>query len=471
MQASFADEPAYAPGGNYVQLPGFPAELRDVVPRADGQPGVRDPTYYGPDWVREERARRLRVQTDLIYQFARMVAGYTGARLDQYWRGGEASAHNEIVDILVANVLANFSPSGKPLPVRDIEAEKKRIDDERKRAFDTADAGAVREHLLRTIDSGTTGREGSLRMPAVQRELQRVVAESDARQQASGATPFLPRAGSTPLQTAPPPPVGPPPLTPASSAPAVGRPQSRVTVSQPPTYRATAQSDEAAGKRGIDESGNIVYGVDDKYVMLLRLMLRGANKTQLDAWRMLYEPETLYGSGGTTTAAKDRAQYLRDMETIHRMLHAGEGELGWVQAPQHTGVIFFSDNFGAGVAAAVADVRGLAGKPWATELALMTHEGVRDLFAQLTAMHMNAARQRSAARWGGTQQALAEHRRRHGLLINAFRRLDRTADGFLTVPRADPWSRDAGGREQRRAEEQRELATMARTGRYRSDVY
>jgi len=493
MQASFADN--YVPGGNFVRLPGFPDELRDVVPRADGQAGERDPTFYGPDWVRKQRARQLLVQTDPLYQFARMVAGYTGSRLELYWRGGESGAHNEIVDILITNVMSNFAPSGQPLPAAEIAAEKKRIADERQRAFDAADQSAVREHLARTLDGGSAERESSLRMPAVQREFRRVVDESDAltRTRAPGnAAPLLPPPGSVPSAQAPAA-LGPQPSPLSSTAPAAGRPQApaqpRQVVTPAPNRVAVNQAEAAAAagsKRAVDGDGNIVYGIDDKYLMLLRLMLRGGNATQLEAWRMLYEPESAAGDNGK--AAKDHAQYLRDMEAVHKMLHAGEGDLGWVNAPQHTGVIFFSDAFGAGVAAAVADVHGLAGKPWATELSLMTHAGVRDLFAQLTALQMNAARQRSAARWGGTQQALAEHRRRHGLLIAAFRRLQRNSAGFLEVPRGRdgqaPSEVDAyrsGGRfatreaeatrEQRRAEEQRERETMALTGRYVSDVY
>lgn len=494
MQASFAAN--YVPGGNFVRLPGFPDELRDVVPRADGQAGERDPTFYGPDWVRKQRARQLLVQTDPLYQFARMVAGYTGSRLELYWRGGESGAHNEIVDILITNVMSNFAPSGQPLSTADIAAEKARIAKERQHAFDAADQSAVREHLARTLDGGSAERESSLRMPAVQREFRRVVDAEDARARPAGnAAPLLPQPGSVPSAQTPPP-LGPQPspLSSTAPAPAAGRPQTpapRHMVTPASTNRAVVNQAEAAAaaagsKRAVDGDGNIVYGIDDKYLMLLRLMLRGGNATQLEAWRMLYEPDSAAGDNGK--AAKDRAQYLRDMEAVHKMLHAGEGDLGWVNAPQHTGVIFFSDAFGAGVAAAVADVHGLAGKPWATELSLMTHAGVRDLFAQLTALQMNAARQRSAARWGGTQQALAEHRRRHGLLIAAFRRLQRNSDGFLEVPRGRdgqaPSEVDAyrsGGRfatreaeatrEQRRAEEQRERETMALTGRYVSDVY
>ena len=296
-------------------------------------------------------------------------------------------------------------------------------------------------------------------MPAVQREMRDIVTQGAASRAA--ATAVLPPPGSTPLQA-------PAPLGPATSAPGprppppTGRP-TRVQVVDPAALRSITQAAaHEQRQRAVDGEGNLVYGIDDKWAMLLRLMLSKANETQLKAWKMLYEPE----SAETASRSKDHLQELRNLETIHKLLHSGDGDLGWVQAPQHTGYIFFSDAFGAGVAAAVSDVRGLAGKPWATELALMTHDGVRDLFAQLTALHMNTARVRTTARWGGTKRSMDDHYKRHGLLVEAFKRLTRTPDGFLTVPRSNV----GGGPVLRRAEEARERRALA-SGRYLSDVY
>jgi hypothetical protein len=452
-------EASFVPGGNFVRIPTFPEEDRDVVPRADGQLGERDTTFYGPEWVRKQRARKIIVQTDLLYQFARMVAGETGAKLETYWRGGAGGGHSEVVDMMITNVMTHYAADGKALSADQIKEEKARLDAERRASFKEVDDSAMREHLERQAERAAADREASIRMPAVQREMRDIVTQGAASRT---ATAVLPPPGSTPLQA-------PAPLGPASSAPTqptppqTGRPAPRVQVVDPATQRSLAQAAaHEQRQRAVDGEGNLVYGINDKWAMLLRLMLGKATETQLKAWKMLYEPETVEAA----SRSKDYLQELRNLETIHKLLHAGDGDLGWVEAPQHTGYIFFSDAFGAGVAAAVSDVRGLAGKPWATELALMTHDGTRDLFAKLTALHMNTARVRTTARWGGTQRSMDDHYKRHGLLVAAFRRLTRTPDGYLTVPRSDV----GGGPSLRRAEEARERRALA-SGRYLSDVY
>lgn len=456
------DVSLFPPGANFVRMPGFPEALRDVVPRADGQPGERDPTNYGPDWVRDQRRRRILLETDLLYQFVLRVAGHTGAQLGTYWHGG--ADHNAAADMLITNVMSRYGADGQPLPAEAAEQVRR----EREKAFETLDGVAARQQLEHL--AGMPERDAALRAPAVQAEMQRLVNAAD-RRPAPGKLPPAPPAQVPPSALA------------SSSMPEVGRPQGpqpRVQVVAPRAL--DAAEGEHGPRRTVDAAGNIVYGIDDKYVMLLRIMLNSPSEAALKAWRMLYEP----GSGRGESASDAQARYLRDLQTMHRLLHAGEGGAEWVEAPEHTGYIFFTPAFGAGVATAAADVRQLVGKAFATDYALMTHDGVRDLFARLVAHHMNAAKTRSISRYGGTATTVAMHRDEHERLMRAFRRLRTDERGFLFVPRtvarydeaaafrtgvAAPPGPANSGRESRRAAEERERDVMARTGRYLSDVY
>lgn len=462
------DVSLFPPDANFVRMPGFPDSLRDVVPRADGQRGERDPTFYGPDWVREQRRRRILLETDLLYQFAVRVAGHTGASLGTYWHGG--SDHTAAADMLITNVMSRFTADGQPVPAEAADEVRR----EREKAFDTLDSIAARQQLDHL--AGLTERDATLRAPAVQAEMERLVNAADRRP-----------VGGLPSKLPPAPPAQPPPSVLAStSMPAVGRPQAqpRVQVVAPRALD-TAES-AAAGAHGprrtVDAAGNMVYGIDDKYVMLLRIMLNNPSEAALKAWRMLYEPD----AGQRESATEAQARYLRDLQTMHKLLHSGEGGAEWVEAPEHTGIIFFTAAFGAGVAAAASDVRGLAGKAFATDYALMTHDGVRNLFARLVANHMNANKVRSISRYGGTTLTADMHRDEHGKLVHAFKRLRRDANGFLFVPQSEPRYDEgaafrtgvapslgvhSSGREARRAEERRERDVMTRTGRYLSDVY
>lgn len=459
------DVTLFPPGANFVRMPGFPEALRDVVPRADGQKGERDPTHYGPDWVREQRRRRILLETDLLYQFALRVAGHTGAQIGTYWHGG--GDHNAAADMLITNIMSRYDAAGKPLPVEAVEQARR----EREKAFETLDGVAARQQLDHM--AATSDRDAALRSPAVQAEMQRLVNAADRRP--------APPLGKLP----PAPPAQPPPSVLASSSmPEVGRPQGpqpRVQVVAPRALDAAEAAREHGPRRTVDAAGNIVYGIDDKYVMLLRIMLNSPSEAALKAWRMLYEPE-----GRDEPSAEAKTRYLRDLQTMHGLLHAGEGGAEWVEAPEHTGYIFFTPAFGAGVATAASDVRQLAGKTFATDYALMTHDGVRDLFARLVAHHMNAAKTRSISRYGGTATTVAMHRDEHERLMRAFRRLRTDSSGFLFVPRTvqrydegemfrtgvpAPPGPSNSGREARRRMEERERDVMARTGRYLSDVY
>jgi len=450
------------PPGSAIRMPGFPEELRDVVPRADGQRGERNPTFFGPDWVREERKRELLLQSDLLFQFAQRVAGITGSALNKTWQGG--ADHAAATEMLITNAASRWGADGEPLPA------DKTNEILRDRAFEMADNTAMQQHMQRL---GMTERDAALRSPEVRAEIERLVHAAERRP---------PEAPASKLPPAPP--AAPPPSVLAStSMPAVGRPQARPGV-RVVTPRALDAVESAQGepKRTVDGNGNIVSGIDNKYVMLLRIMLNNPTEPALKAWRMLYEPQGIPGE----STLEVEARFLRDLKSMHRLLHTGEGGLDWVRAPEHTGMIFFTPAFASAVAMAADDVRQLAGKPFATDIGLMTHESVRPMFAQLVAYYMDEPRSRNISRYGGTVRTLDERRSQHGKLIRAFRRMERDQKGILFVPRhgnqlneAEQFRSgrpaviaiDGSGREQRRAAEIAEREVMARTGRYFSDAY
>lgn len=217
--------------------------------------------------------------------------------------------------------------------------------------------------------------------------------------------------------------------------------------------------------RGND--GAMVYGVNDKWIMLLRLLLRGATETDLKAWGMLYNTP---GDDLRRKLAEDPAayaQYLKDLTAIRSMLRRGEGGTDWVRAPQHTGFIFFAEAFIGSVNAAASDVRSVCGKHWVVDLDLMTHDAVRDQFAALVANKMLKSRAGAYARYGGTTNMQALHARDHDGLIRLFKRLCKKGDGMLGFANQIDTTGDA-----RRAETtQLRRDYMAEHGSYYSDVY
>ena len=462
MDIGYVDEPQL-PSAGFVRMPGFPDILRDVVPRADGQLGPRDETHYGPQWMQEERRRQILTDTDLLYNFASRVAAETNDNVSTYWRVD--TDHKSLADMMITNAISRMGADGA------LSADAERIArEDRLRAFQKADSTAMREHLERVLLPEAPSRFG--RRPSDQEEIRRIIEASERRVDGRPQAPRAPApAGVLPPALPPGAPNQPSPLSSTGSLPPVGRPQGPQPRAQVLSQRAMEAGEAGQPLRTTDASGAFVYNIEDGNVMLLRLMLSNPSESALKAWKMLYGPGS---TTGVLTNAME-ARYWEDVAKMEKLLQRGHGDLPWVSAPQHTGYIFFSPKFASGVAAATAEVQSLCGKPEATELALMTHSGVVDLFVKLVAYHIRSARMSFAARWGGTRQTLDAHRDMHARLISAFRRLRMDTNGFLYVPRtakqgAAPEPADSG-RNKRRAYEQYERRVMAETGRYNSDLY
>lgn len=467
----------FTPGANFLRVPGYPDELRDVVPRADGQPGPRDERFYGPAWIRAERVRAIKIQTDLLYQFAGLVAGITGHSLDTYWRGG--AGHSAITDMLIANVVVDFSQlsSGGSLDEATAAAHRAELE----RVFSKVDDYDTRQRVkgFITTPGGNEDRSAAAQTPEERAAMERIIRRYEetefSRGKAASSSSAAP--ASSPLSSRPVSATGPvlsnaaPPPAPSTTlheraGPTNPTAHRRVIVTP---AREEGQREEAAAAPPADrllsandpKSGAPVYGVNNENVMLLRILLRGATTADLEAWRMLYgKPE----KGKDTQDA--RARMLKDVASMQTLLRRGEGGLDWVRAPQHTGYIFFSESFGAGVEAAATDVHLLCGKSWAAEIDLMTHERVRRTFARLVANHIVASRARNAPRWGGSTAMIREHRDEHDKLVRAFRRLTQDGDGYLGLEGQIA----TDGERARRATNADRDAYTARTGQYFSDV-
>lgn len=461
----------------YLRVPGFPEELRDnKIPRADGQPGERDQTYYGREWVQAERVRQLKLMHDLVYQFVVLVAQKTGAEASRYWRG-DADNHS-MFDWLVAGVVSRSAMRpGTTLPESTIEKHRKDI----MMAFSKIDDLATKERVDRMLsgEAGDRAREALLQRPEQQQAWERVLREHRGDSGSSRSAPAsrppstyeqaVSRAStSAPHFGVPPPPPQSSAVDPQSSTvpPQQPRPAVRFVTEDPGLTSGGLAAAEQTGKSlaALDpKTGQLVYGIDDQWIMLLRLLLRGATESDLKAWRILYGVDS--PSGLDDPAAREK--YLRDLSKMQQLINEGEGPLEWVTAPQHTGYIFFTDAFSGATVAALTDVHTLCGKAWATELALMTHPKVRDRYAELVAVHIRRPKMTVVSRWGGSQAAADAETRQHGKLLQFFRRLVRQSDGqYVCDGQSDP-----AGDAQRRVQERDDWRRVRQTGEYPAADY
>lgn len=478
----------YQAGSTAVRVPGYPEQWQKEIPRADGMPGFRRSEHYGPDWVLSERVRELKIQADLLYQFAVLVAAKTNHQLSSYWRGGTGG--QAMMDMMIANVVTDTTPSTTTGPAgADHQAELER-------AFQLVSDYDTQERIRRFSESmreAARTREEVLARPAQQQEWERLVREADLRG-AQRTTPLGRTGALSSSSAALAPPAGtqvsappssaatPPPPPPAGGNPAIpgvnpqrARPLGQFRIETSPAQQEAAETrttkDAAAqltaAKKALGPNNQFVYGIDDKWVMLLRLLLRGSTEADLKTWRLLYNTP---GDDLKQRLADDPAayaQYLKDLTTIRSLLRRGEGGVDWVRAPQHTGWIFFTESFAGSVASAASEVRNLCGKHWAVDLDLMTHDGVRDQFASLVANKMLKGKAAAYGRYGGTTNMQQNHAREHDGLLRLFRRLTRKGGGML----AFEGQIDSGGDAMRAATIQSRRQYMEQNERYYSDVY
>jgi hypothetical protein len=215
-----------------------------------------------------------------------------------------------------------------------------------------------------------------------------------------------------------------------------------------------------------DKDGRLVGNLDDKYVMLLRILLRGATKSDIEVWKMLYQVDKESEESILLSDPASRYRYLRDLLKIQQLLARGEGDVGWTQAAHRTGYIFFTETMSGALSAAMADLNTLCGKGWAPEIDLMTHSSVRDQFARLVAYFIRRSRLTVMTRLGSTSAIADSLAREHIGLIALFKRLQRGLDGFLCFSKSDVFTKA-----QRHATEDARLAYMMNTGNYYTDNY
>jgi len=466
-------------GDALVRLPGYPEEWRDRVPRADGRPGERDTTHFGPEWIRAERVRELKVQADALCRFAQLVASKTGNQTSLYLRmpdGGQA-----MLDMLITNVVTDVSPMASTGSFG--EEDRRALD----YAFSLVNDYASQQRKERFAQGlQQVSREDILRRPSQQQEWERLVRQADrqrAEARGGGAVPIPPAAGSrlasssSSSMATPAPPPPPPAPQGASGIPSGGetpaRPRPIVTISTAtPAEHARmeeARSAPSGGKSAIAPDGSIVFGVDDKWIMLLRLMLRdkGITETDLKAWGILYNTASAEFERRLIEDPAARAQYIKDLSTVRSLLQQGHGGRNWVNAVQHTGWIQFTEQFAGAVEAAASEVRNFCHKPWATDLALMTNEHVKVYFASLVACHIQEARSMSYSRYGGGQGTDRKLNRDHDALRRLFStRLRKDASGFLVID----GQYSPGGDAQRIARAKMEQKYTEETGMYLTDA-
>jgi hypothetical protein len=204
-------------------------------------------------------------------------------------------------------------------------------------------------------------------------------------------------------------------------------------------------------------------GLRDPRVMLTYLLLRGnISKTEIDTVDKIYGPPQL--------VLRDRErikQMLDDAQKLERMLRA-KPALDWMEAPQHTGFLFFEPTFTAAVDSAVRDVHHVCNKRWALEIDLMTHEEVSTDFGELVAFHLLRAVDQRLSRFGSGKETVSERERMHLSLIRKFRKLgqvyrEHPVPGmFLTFAGLD-------GHQLREATEEERRQFMEKRHRYYSD--
>ena len=478
----------YEAGSTAVRIPGYPERWQREIPRADGGPGYRESELYGPDWVLAERVRELKIQADALYQFAVLVAAKTNHQLSSYWRGGTSG--QAMMDMMIANVVTDTTPSTTTGPSgTDDHAARLQKAFQLVNDFDT-------QQRVQNFVEGLLGpaqtREQMLARPAQQQEWERLVRQEDLRRaqqpaQRSAPSTLSSAAAAPPSGTtvpasslassapAPPPPAaqGNPAI--AGVPPQRARPQGQFRVETAPAQQQAAEtrltkdaaSELSQHKKALGPNGQLVYGVDDKWIMLLRLLLRGATEADLKAWGMLYNSPTDDIRQKLAQDPAAYAQYLKDLTTIRSLLRRGEGGADWVRAPQHTGWIFFTESFAGSVASAASEVRSLCQKHWVVDVDLMTHDAVRDAFASLVANKMLKGKASAYGRYGGTTNMQQSHAREHDGLLRLFRRLTRKSNDML----AFDGQIDTGGDAMRAATTRSRRDYMEQNERYYSDIY
>ena len=515
----------YSSNVGVLEIPAFPAHLRDSVPYPDGRPGARpDNAPFGRKWAFEKRARQLILEQDLLFHFWSITSAKVGSAISNYFQGG-GTGDTARMEMLVSNALAqttlDSAGGGEGLAM----LPKSRQDELREQFERAYDVGS--EEFVRALQATTAEARRERAAAGVDRPVSEAVAAmpwSDRQRQTERAAAAAAKARA-PTEAELAAAVGRPSLS--ASAPSVS---TATSVARPTPLRAgpapalmqvlvdeqtrtplgtRAQSElelRAAQRAVVDDAlankrarapdaplatltpdGQIMHNITDKWSVLMYLLKKGPTETELKAWRLMYdEPDNSVGGGrgGRDSQAmlaargalsldaqlatpEGRQKYLRDLLSVQKLLNSGQGGMDWVEAPQHTGVIFFTPQASAAVSSAMALIHGgVVNKPWALEIDLMTHQRVRDQFSTLVAYYLQEGMSFVSSRFASTQRSDADRRRRHARLIELFRTLMMGQDGFLGFE----GQINAVAERERRQQREKRVHYLETSGQYYSDA-
>jgi len=408
VQVDVPDE--YEEESGYVPVKHWPYR-DDQILRSDGQYWKdaekkeevlqRNEQYYGPDWIKQFRARKLLLAHDAVFQFMGHVAGRTGTivKPNVLWRGGNTSATGGAVTQMLVELVGNFHNfDGAGLSVGQssstvgqmlqrsrkeqerMEEEKKKRDDLNKRMSREdslllpQNRSAIERVLKKTQDAGQlVSAQGS------EVRLSSSSSSSAANQDATTDSSVIlaQRNGNKEVRRSHP-----------TKPPRVVLSSSSASPSPAPPSPAPASSSASDGKP-------YVLGIDDKWLRLFELMRDPrTSSTQLQAWTKMYEEsnkseeEKFYDE--LRRDPSKLSQYLRDLAEIQRILESGNGLADWAIAPENAGYLFMEDRLRTALLRAITVVHDVCGKQWVTQEMLFTSKNpaVVDLFAELVAHYV-----------------------------------------------------------------------------------
>lgn len=412
VQVDVPDE--YDEETGYVPVKDWPYR-DDQMLRSDGQYWKdaekkdevlqRNEQYYGPDWIKQFRARKLLLAHDAVFQFMGHVAGRTGTivKPNVLWRGGNTSATGGAVTQMLVELVGNFHNfDGAGLPfgqssstvgqmLQRSREEQAKMEEEKKKKEELNKRMSREESLLLPQNKSAIERvlqktqEAGQPVRAQGNEVRLTSSSSSssaARQDATTDSSVIlnptaaERGGSKEVRRAHPKPprVMLPSSAPpsASPSPAPGAPASPAPAGQP-----------------------YVLGIDDKWLRLFELMRDPrTTSTQLQAWTKMYEEsnkseeEKFYDE--LRRDPSKLSQYLRDLAEIQRILESGNGLADWAIAPENAGYLFMEDRLKTALLRAITVVRDVCSKEWVTQEMLITSKNpaVVDLFAELVAYYV-----------------------------------------------------------------------------------
>ncbi len=515
-------EPGYDNSTGFLPVPGFTAQMRRNVPRSDGKPGYRPADApFGADWVEENQLREYLIRRNKIYRFAMQVGAVSGITVD-LWKSSEGAIDGIALENLIQSAVASDAGAapGLDLP-RDYHTELKEALSSTTEVAPADKIGLMQLLRQREIAETAAAKRGAdTTDPRFLAAGVQAAAEKQAREQAereakaakavlaqspslrpaaSAARPSIPSAGTSTTSSVPDDQqlrdsrpraymtltrdAADDELKPRDTTPVTGRDTAaqeqdreieREREEEREKLRAAEElRDTAKGLATLDANGNIVYDVENKWAMALRLMLNNASATQFDIWRVIYdEPKRDDSRRGAAAAGKPLLTQLREIlserSAIEALLSRGQGGRNSVLAPQNIGSLYFGNTLTGAVNTAVQFIRGpmCGNKSWVADIDLMTHDRVWVDFAQLVALTIKI-NQSTASRYGDMTKALRGLNMERSFLLRKFATLRMIFDGFLG------FAGDGGffGEQVRQDTLRDRENTLLTTGNYRSNRF